>query len=65
MKDEMGLESQHFLVSPFAFPFLPFPFFLHTFVQWAGRCSNPRLRLFRPPLNRLSYQPRTGLRLEA
>ena len=25
--------------------------------KWAGRCSNPRLRLFRPPLNRLSYQP--------
>ncbi len=25
--------------------------------QWAGRCSNPRLRLFRPPLYRLSYQP--------
>ena len=26
------------------------------FTQWTGRCSNPRLRLFRPPLNRLSYQ---------
>lgn len=25
--------------------------------QWAGRCSNPRLRLFRPLLDRLSYQP--------
>ncbi len=29
-----------------------------VFVQWAGRRSNPRLRLFRPPLNRLSYQPK-------
>jgi hypothetical protein len=28
------------------------------FGQWAGRRSNPRLRLFRPPLNRLSYQPK-------
>ena len=27
--------------------------------QWAGRCSNPRLRLFRPPLHHLSYQPKT------
>ena len=25
-------------------------------MQWIGWCSNPRLRLFRPPLNRLSYQ---------
>jgi hypothetical protein len=25
--------------------------------QWVGRRSNPRLRLFRPPLHRLSYQP--------
>ena len=25
--------------------------------QWAGRCSNPPLRLFRPALHRLSYQP--------
>ena len=25
--------------------------------QWVGRRSNPRLRLFRPPLNRLSYRP--------
>ena len=25
--------------------------------QWAGRRSNPRLRFFRPPLDRLSYQP--------
>jgi hypothetical protein len=23
-----------------------------------GRRSNPRLRFFRPPLNRLSYQPK-------
>ena len=29
----------------------------HRERKWAGRCSNPRLRLFRPPLNRLSYQP--------
>ena len=28
-----------------------------TFTQWVGRCSNPRLRLFRPPLHHLSYQP--------
>jgi hypothetical protein len=27
------------------------------FCQWVGRRSNPRLRLFRPPLYRLSYQP--------
>ena len=27
------------------------------FVEWAGRRSNPRLRFFRPPLHRLSYQP--------
>src|ERR1700730_19090036 len=26
--------------------------------QWAGRCSNPRLRFFRPPLDHLSYQPK-------
>ena len=26
--------------------------------KWAGRCSNPRLRFFRPPLYRLSYQPK-------
>ena len=26
------------------------------FTQWTGRCSNPRLRLFRPPLDHLSYQ---------
>jgi hypothetical protein len=26
--------------------------------KWAGRRSNPRLRFFRPPLNRLSYQPK-------
>ena len=25
--------------------------------KWAGRRSNPRLRFFRPPLDRLSYQP--------
>jgi len=25
--------------------------------QWAGWRSNPRLRCFRPPLNRLSYRP--------
>lgn len=25
-------------------------------IQWTGRCSNPRLRLFRPALYRLSYQ---------
>ena len=25
--------------------------------QWAGRRSNPRLRCFKPPLDRLSYQP--------
>src|SRR5207253_2270086 len=25
--------------------------------QWVGRRSNPRLRLFRPALGRLSYQP--------
>ncbi len=25
--------------------------------KWVGRCSNPRLRLFRPPLVRLSYRP--------
>ena len=25
--------------------------------EWAGRRSNPRLRFFRPPLDRLSYQP--------
>ena len=29
--------------------------------QWAGRRSNPRLRFFRPPLDRLSYQPMLGL----
>src|SRR6056297_1838650 len=28
--------------------------------QWAGRRSNPRLRFFRPPLGRLSYQPKLG-----
>ena len=28
--------------------------------QWAGRHSNPRLRFFRPPLDRLSYQPMLG-----
>ena len=28
--------------------------------QWAGRRSNPRLRFFRPPLDRLSYQPKLG-----
>jgi hypothetical protein len=28
--------------------------------QWAGRRSNPRLRFFRPPLDRLSYQPILG-----
>ena len=27
-------------------------------VQWAGRRSNPRLRLFRPLLDRLSYRPK-------
>ncbi len=27
------------------------------FTQWVGRCSNPRLRLFRPPLHHLSYRP--------
>ena len=26
--------------------------------EWAGRRSNPRLRFFRPPLYRLSYQPK-------
>ena len=26
--------------------------------QWAGRRSNPRLRLFRPLLDRLSYRPK-------
>ena len=25
--------------------------------EWAGRRSNPRLRFFRPPLDRLSYRP--------
>ena len=25
--------------------------------KWAGRRSNPRLRCFKPPLDRLSYQP--------
>ena len=25
--------------------------------KWAGRRSNPRMRFFRPPLYRLSYQP--------
>ena len=25
--------------------------------KWAGRRSNPRLRFFRPPLDRLSYRP--------
>jgi hypothetical protein len=29
--------------------------------QWAGRRSNPRLRLFRPLLDRLSYQPKLSL----
>jgi hypothetical protein len=29
-----------------------------AFFQWAGRRSNPRLRFFRPPLHRLSYQPK-------
>jgi hypothetical protein len=28
--------------------------------EWAGRRSNPRLRFFRPPLDRLSYQPEMG-----
>ena len=28
--------------------------------QWAGRRSNPRLRFFKPPLDRLSYQPILG-----
>ncbi len=31
--------------------------FCAPFTQWAGRCSNPRLRLFRPPLFHLSYRP--------
>jgi hypothetical protein len=30
--------------------------------KWAGRCSNPRLRFFRPPLYRLSYQPKVLVR---
>ncbi len=30
---------------------------LKTVFKWAGRRSNPRLRFFRPPLDRLSYQP--------
>ena len=29
----------------------------HAERKWVGRRSNPRLRLFRPPLNRLSYRP--------
>src|SRR5262245_5774556 len=29
----------------------------HRRAQWAGRRSNPRLRLFRPLLDRLSYRP--------
>ena len=29
--------------------------------QWAGRRSNPRLRLFRPLLDRLSYRPELPL----
>ncbi len=33
--------------------------YLH--LKWAGRRSNPRLRFFRPPLDRLSYQPILGL----
>jgi hypothetical protein len=33
-------------------------FAAHTLcAEWAGRRSNPRLRFFRPPLYRLSYQP--------
>jgi len=28
--------------------------------KWAGRRSNPRLRFFRPPLDRLSYQPQSS-----
>ncbi len=43
------------------------------FTQWVGRCSNPRLRLFRPPLRHLSYRPNekspmscdTGLRVSS
>src|SRR5262249_19780263 len=30
----------------------------HRRAQWAGRRSNPRLRLFRPLLVRLSYRPK-------
>ena len=30
---------------------------VRTPAQWAGRRSNPRLRLFRPALYRLSYRP--------
>lgn len=30
--------------------------------EWTGRCSNPRLRFFRPPLNHLSYQSLTTSR---
>ena len=29
--------------------------------EWARRRSNPRLRCFKPPLYRLSYQPRMGI----
>src|SRR5436190_24200309 len=55
-------------VSGLAFPVLtsPFPIPTSAFApQWVGRRSNPRLRLFRPPLNRLSYRPDGGLRPEA
>ena len=33
----------------------------HREREWVGRRSNPRLRLFRPPLYRLSYRPSVEL----
>lgn len=33
------------------------PLRLSVSARWVGRCSNPRLRFFRPPLSHLSYRP--------
>ena len=43
------------------FPLSVFSYARIVSAEWVGRRSNPRLRFFRPPLDRLSYRPVMGV----
>lgn len=43
------------------FPQFVFSYARTVSAEWVGRRSNPRLRFFRPPLDRLSYRPAMAL----